>query len=71
MIVSTYGFLSYEERECASTKIYNNCGGHPAYDDSRSVTYDGMYILHILSDCTDVSLAAKICQGNGGKIIDW
>ena len=68
MKLSTFSFPTYEDRETAADKIYYNCGGYDAYEKD---SYDGKYIIHILSGCTDVSLAVQICQGNCGKRIEW
>ena len=68
MKVSTWSFPTYEDREKAADQIYDNCGGYAAYEKGH---YDDHYIIHILSDCTDVALAVQFCQGNLGKKIDW
>lgn len=68
MKVSTWSFPTYEDREKAADQIYYNCGGYDAYEKDH---YDGHYILHILTGCTDVADAVKYCQGNLGRKIDW
>lgn len=62
MRVSKFEFSSWDDCENAANEIYSNCGGYDAYDK------DGYY-LYILSTCTDVDLAMKICRGNDGKRI--
>lgn len=68
MKISTWSFPDYEDREKAADLIYYNCGGYKAYEKGH---YDGHYILHILSECEDVTLATKHCQCNMGRKIDW
>lgn len=68
MKISTWKFRTYEDREKAADMIYDNCGGSDAYEKDY---YDGDYIIHILSDCTDVANAVKFCLGHEGVRIDW
>ena len=61
MNIAYYEFPDYDDRERAVDKIYSECGGYKAYDKSGS---EGLYIT---DDGDNVSLAARICEANGGR----
>ncbi|MDR1182270.1 MAG: hypothetical protein LBL13_09885 [Bacteroidales bacterium] len=59
-------FKSYEDRQKAKDKLYNECGGSSIYGGES--TYGDYYYLNIYDTCTDFSKARQICKMYGGEI---
>ena len=61
--IATYAFTEKENYEKARDKIISELGNY-SWDSGTTSDY---WLLHILSDCPDPGLAAKICVGYLGK----
>lgn len=61
--VATFAFKHKENYEAARDKIKYELGDY-SWDPGETNEY---WLIHILSDCDNPSLAAQICSGYGGK----
>jgi len=61
--VATYAFTDKEKYEAAREKIRYELGD---YSWESGMTND-YWLLHILSDCSNIGLASQICSGYGGR----
>ena len=61
--VATFAFTNKENYEAARDKIRYELGDS-SWDPGTTNDY---WLIHILSDFSNTSLAAQICSGYGGK----
>jgi len=61
--VATYAFTDKEGYESAKYKIRKELGDY-SWDYGTTNDY---WLIHILSDCGNISYASQICSGYGGK----
>ena len=61
--VATYAFTSRDNYALAVDKIKSELGDS-SWDPGETNDY---WLIHILSDCSNISYAAQICSGYGGR----
>jgi hypothetical protein len=64
--LAEYRFKEYDDRTRAKDKLHDHCGGYNSCSFTSGDS-EHPYGLCIKDECTDASLAAKICEANGGQ----
>lgn len=59
--IVSFKFDSWDAAKEANNKIWSECGGNSATEQSYS-----SFIIAISDKCTDPEKASKICQAHGG-----
>ena len=64
----TVKFKSWEDREKAENRLWEECRGGSNSVYGGQTTYGNYYYLTIYDNCTDFSKARRICEMYGGEI---